>query len=61
MTLIVSQMIVLGKADSNALAGLEPDIFSGNRSLIGVDFSTLQDLYSEYVEHRFPGFTPLTR
>ncbi|KAL2828561.1 hypothetical protein BJY01DRAFT_261540 [Aspergillus pseudoustus] len=41
------KMIILGKTDPRALAGLELDLFSGNRSLVGVDVATLQDLYPE--------------
>ncbi|KIA75610.1 polyketide synthase [Aspergillus ustus] len=39
------KMIVLGKTDAHALAGL--DLFSGNRTLVGVDITTLHDLYPE--------------
>jgi hypothetical protein len=54
-------MIVFGKTGSHALADPGLDLFSDNRSLVGVDMTTLQDLYPEYVGHYFPCFILLTR
>jgi hypothetical protein len=53
-------MIVLGKTDYRSHDDIGLDLFSGNRSLVSVDVTTLQDLYPEYVGHYFPCFTPLT-
>ncbi|KAL3465723.1 hypothetical protein BJX64DRAFT_285326 [Aspergillus heterothallicus] len=44
------KMIVLGKSDSHTFASLELDVLSGNRTLAGVDITTLEDLYSELIQ-----------
>ncbi|KAJ0422729.1 hypothetical protein BJY00DRAFT_322312 [Aspergillus carlsbadensis] len=59
------KMIVLGKTDSRALAGLDLDVFNGNRSLVGVDITTLEDLYPELLSETLRLYnggviTPLT-
>lgn len=41
-------MIELGKQNFIGRAQLDIDLFAGNRSFIGVDFTTLRDLYQEY-------------